>query len=120
MSKKEGDTYSAQQVGAQGPNAHAHDMNFTQTGNQTSSNIDLLALANELSILRAKLKETAQSPEHDTTIGMVASAEVEARKGDRSKSLEYLSKIGEYGLNVAKEIGVNVAVVAIKSALGIP
>ena len=90
-----GDKYEAGQVGAMGPGAHAHDMNFNQVWNQSGHGIDLPSLAVELSKLRGELKKRATSAEHDIAVGSLALAEQAAKKGDGSKTLEYLAKAGK-------------------------
>lgn len=65
------------------------------------------------------LKKEAKEPEHDSAIGAIASAETEAKKGNKAKALEYLAQAGQWALDVATKIGVGVATVAIKAALGI-
>ncbi|MBE9511671.1 MAG: hypothetical protein IMY71_12405 [Bacteroidetes bacterium] len=111
------DKYIAGQVGAQGPGAHAHDMTFNQIWSQTSDKIDLSELANELSKLRLKLKGEATKPEHDISIGAIASAENSAKEGNGPKALEYLSKAGKWALDIATKIGVPVATEALKAAV---
>jgi hypothetical protein len=114
-----GDKYEAGQVGAMGPGAHAHDMNFNQVWNQFGHGIDLLSLAGELSKLRAELKKKTTDPEHDIAVGSLAIAEQAAKKGDGSKTLEYLAKAGKWALDSATQIGATVAAEAIKKSLGI-
>lgn len=113
-----GNKYEAVQAGAMGPGAHAHDINFNQVWNQLSGSIDLSSLANELSKLRAKLKEKAINAEHDITVGSLALAEQAAKKGDGSKTLEYLAKAGKWALDAATQIGTSLAAEAIKKSLG--
>ena len=114
-----GDRFEAGQVGAQGPNAHAHDMTFNQVWNQTKGGIDLPALSNELKILREELQKSAKSAEEFAEIGIIASAEIEAQNGDGPKALSALAKTGKWALNVAEKIGVGVASAAIKTACGL-
>lgn len=113
-----GDKYVAVQAGAMGPGAHAHDMNFNQVWNQLSNSIDLPSLSSELSKLRAKLKEKATDAEHDIAVGSLALAEQAAKKGDGSKTLEYLAKAGKWALDAATQIGTTVAAEAIKKSIG--
>ncbi len=112
-----GDKYIAGQVGAQGPESTAHDMTFNQIWAQTSNDFDLNALANELGILREHLKQEATGPEHDIAIGAVANAEIEAKKGNGPKTLEWLSKAGHWALEKGAAIGVAVASEAIKKSI---
>ena len=114
-----GDKFEAGQVGAQGPNAYAHDMTFNQIWNQTRGNIDLKVLSNELKALREELQKSAKSAEEFAEIGIIASAEIEAQKGDGPHTLSALAKAGKWALNVAEKIGIGVATAAIKTACGL-
>jgi hypothetical protein len=115
-----GDQYNVQQAGAVGPNAQAQNMSFNQIWINSAQNIDLDILAAELASLGARLKEEAKEPEQYTAIGNVMSAEKEARQGNGAKMLEYLSKTGQWVLEMAKSIGVPVAIEALKRAMGLP
>lgn len=87
------------QVGAVGHGAHAHDMTFKQVWDRTSDQIgDMSRLANELEQLRAALRQQAQTPEEDSTVGAVAQAEVAAKQGQGPTTLEQLSKTGAWAL----------------------
>lgn len=114
-----GDRYSAGQVGAQGPNAHAHDINFNQIWQQNEGKMNLSDLSNELESLRNSLQNEANTAEQFSEIGTIANAEIEAKNGDGPKALESLSKAGKWSLSVAEKIGVGVATAAIKGSLGI-
>ena len=115
---KMGDIYSAGQVGAQGPNAQATDIAFNQVWNQNKGNIDIKSLVDELSQLRNALKGEADTPEQIAELGIIANAEIEAKKGNGPKVIEYLSKAGKWSLGIAEKIGVSIASAAIKSSLG--
>jgi hypothetical protein len=110
------DTYNIHRhAGAIGKNAHAHDMSFQQVWNQ--SNIDLPRLAEELTQLRAAMKqETEGTREHDKEIVAVADAEETAINGDGPTALGHLKAAGTWALGVAEKIGVSVAAEAIKRA----
>lgn len=112
------------QTGAVGAGAHAQDMTFNQIWNENKNDINLPALAAELSKLRLKLKDKATEAEHYSSMGAIASAESCAKKGDGPEALEYLSKAGKWALGIAEKIGVPVATEALKVAvsghLGIP
>jgi hypothetical protein len=109
------------QVGAVGPGAHAHDMNFHQVWNRSSDQIgDLAKLADELEQLRVALRQRAQTAEEDGAVYAVAQAEVAAKKGEGPKALEHLNMAGKWALDVAKSIGVTIAAAAIRAALGLP
>ncbi|MET0268550.1 MAG: hypothetical protein ABW202_23395, partial [Duganella sp.] len=114
-----GDTYTANQVGAQGPNAHAHDMTFKQTLAGTDRTVDLLTLAGELERLRTELATNAKTPEQYVEIGAIAAAEKEAKNGDVEKTHEALSKAGKWSLGIAEKIGVGLATAVIKNSLGL-
>jgi hypothetical protein len=61
-----GDFYNVSgQVGAIGPHSTAKEINFSQVWNNSSNQLNLEILTEELSILRKHLRETAQEPEHD-------------------------------------------------------
>ena len=111
------DTYNIHgQAGAVGKNAHAHDMIFQQVWNQ--SNIDLSQLAEELTRLRAAMKqETEGTREQDKAIVAVADAEEAAIKSDGPSVLQHLKTAGTWALGVAEKIGVSVAAEAIKRAM---
>lgn len=113
-----GDNYQAGQVGAQGPNAHAHDMSFNQIWNQAKDKFDLPTLAKELQALRNEMQLSAKEAEDFAEIGTVAAAEIEAKKGDGPKALSVLAKTGKWTIGVAEKIGVGVATAAIKTACG--
>lgn len=113
------DKYSAEQVGAQGPGAHAHDMTFNQLWNQVNESIDLTSLAKELSQLRQEMRKIATDAEHDISIGSIAMAEAAAEAGDGPTALQHLAKAGKWALNAATNIGTGIAVAALKAALGI-
>jgi hypothetical protein len=114
-----GDSYSAGQVGAQGPGAHAHDINFNQVWNNISGSTNLALLADELGRLRQYLKENAKEANEDIVVGNVAQAEQEAKKGNGGKVLEFLSKAGKWALDAATKIGTSVATEALKKAMGL-
>lgn len=112
------DIYNANQVGAQGQNACAIGNTFNQTIGPSIDKIDLTKLANELSMLRIRLKEEAKNSDHDIAVGEIASAESCAKKGDKQEVLNHLKKAGEWALDIASKIGVPVAITALSAALG--
>jgi hypothetical protein len=73
-----GDMYSTGQAGAVGPGAHARDMTFNQIWNQVEGEIDLPRLSEQLALLRQEMNKAATEPEHDVTVGAIASAGVES------------------------------------------
>ena len=108
---------SGGQIGAVGPNAHAHDMTFNQIWNQSGQDIDLPSLATELETLRAALRKEATEPEHDVALGAVAAAQKAAKEDNGPKALEYLSAAGKWALEIATKIGVPVAIAALTKAI---
>jgi hypothetical protein len=122
-SKKEGDTivgdkYEVKQAGVVGPHAHVHDATFSQT--QVSSGIDLKKLCEELSRVRTKMQEgvgPAASAEQQAEIGHLASAEIEAKKGNGQGVVEFLKKAGKWTVETATAIGAGLAVEVIKKGL---
>jgi hypothetical protein len=80
----------------------------------------LSQLIKELATLRGEMKKMARGPIQDASIGSIASAELEAKGGNKKKALEHLAKAGEWALTVATKIGASVAAAAIKEALKIP
>lgn len=113
-----GDVISVGQGNAFARNIDMNDVTFNQTWIQVSKSVDLEKLASELSILRQALKKEPSTDEHDVAIGNITSAEIEAKKGNGPKALEYLSKAGKWSLDVASKIGVSVAAEAIKESIG--
>jgi hypothetical protein len=113
------DSYSAGQAGAQGPNAHAHDMTFQQIWANEGGSIQLPSVAEDLARLRTELKSRAKSPEEDMAIAPVAAAELAARRGDGPGMLKHLGECTRWALGVAKEIGVDIAASAICKAMKI-
>jgi hypothetical protein len=107
------------QAGAVGPHAHVHDVDFVQLWNEISPSIDISILAQQLTRLREAMRARAAGPEHDVAIGAVASAEIEAQKGNGQGVLEYLSRADKWALDLAREIGVQVAADTLKKALGV-
>lgn len=112
-----GDRYTAGQVGAMGPNAHAHDITFNQIWAGAAAEIDLTQLAAELGAFRAALVAEATEPEQYVAIGEVAAAETAAKTADGPKALEHLRKAGSWIWDVATKVGVGVAIGAAKTAL---
>ncbi|MCP3717061.1 hypothetical protein [Paraburkholderia sp. CNPSo 3281] len=112
-----GDKFVAKQAGAMGPNARA-DHNVFQQVNADHADIDLNALAADLARLRTAMKSEDTSADNDEAIGQVASAEKAAKNGDKQGAIEHLKEAGAWAFEVAKKIGVEVAVSALKRALG--
>jgi hypothetical protein len=107
------------QAGAVGPNAHAHDMTFTQVWNQLDGKLNLAQLSEELRRLREAMEGDATQPGQKLSTGAVAAAEESARQKDGPKVLEYLKTAGKWALEMAEKIGLDLAKEALKSALGL-
>jgi hypothetical protein len=114
------DNYSAGEAGAIGPGATASQIAFQQVWNQLQGSTKIEDLATELSALGTAMRSAASEPEHELSIGAVAAAEAAARAGDGVRTLEYLKKAGSWALDVATQIGVNLASSALKGSLGVP
>jgi hypothetical protein len=112
---KVGDTYNAQQVGAQGAGATASGNTFNQIflqGNQDE-------LANQLRALREAMRGHATEPEHDLAVAEVGQAELAVRDSDPNGARSHLARAGSWALARANEIGTAVAAAAIKASLGL-
>ena len=110
--------YGGQQ-GAVGHGAQALQNTFDQLA-QSIDESRLKELAAELSRLRVAMKENASAPEHDIEIGNVAQAESSASSGNKSKTLEFLTKAGKWTLDVAKSIAVPIATQLLEAKIGLP
>lgn len=113
-----GDTYSANEAGAIGPNAQASNITFHRIWNHNAARLDLDDLQRDLSLLLETLRREPSGSEHAVTIRAVAAAEAAARNGDGPTALEKLKKAGPWAWDVATKIGVNVASEAIKVVSG--
>ena len=112
-----GDKYTAEQAGAMGPQAHAHEVSLTQVKENQIENIDMKVLATELGSLRRNMRQTAESPEQDIAIGAIAAAEQAANAGDKQGVLRHLRNTGRWAADIATKIGVNVASELIKKSM---
>ncbi len=115
---KMGDNYAAGQVGAMGPQAHAHDISFHQVSARLAQ-IDMRTLAGELGTLRRKMRQKADAPEQDVAIGQIAAAEIAAQKGDASGVVHQLKNVGKWVGDFATEVGANIAAEVIKKSVGL-
>jgi hypothetical protein len=106
-------------VVATGDNANIHDIDFSQKWKDASHEIDLGVLADELAKLQQAMKAEANHPEQYTSLSHVAAAEEEAKKENGPKTLEYLSKAGNWALEIASKITVSIATEALKKAMGL-
>jgi hypothetical protein len=81
--------------------------------------VDLDALAAQLATLRSAMRQEPDDPDRDIVIGDVAQAEKAARQRDPARVAEHLRAAGKWAADIAEKIGVGVAVVAIKAAVGL-
>ena len=102
-----------------GPNSR---MNVNSTDSSSNTVIyqphDLAQLADEFFRLREALLTRAQSAEHYAAIGVIASAELEAKSGEQPK-LSALGAAGRWVLDTAKDIGAQIATEVVKAQLGL-
>lgn len=102
-----------------GPNSR---MNVNSTDSSSNTVIyqthDLAQLADEFFRLREALLIRAQSAEHYAAIGVIASAELEAKSGEQPK-LSALGAAGRWVLDTAKDIGAQIATEVVKAQLGL-
>ena len=101
-------------------NIHSTDNSINSVATKTE---DMPELAEELLRLRDALLQRARGAEDYVAIGAVASPEIAAREATPSKIDQALSVLGAGGkwvLETAKEVGVPLAVAAIKAQLGLP
>ena len=87
----------------------------------TFSRQQLDDIAHELATLRRALREeNIPDLEQDADIGAIASAEKAARAGDSNGMLDHLKPVGNWVLDTASKIGIELTVAVIKSALNLP
>lgn len=114
--KHVGDTYKVGQAGAVGKDARAENMTFQQVW--IDGDFDAATLAKELETLRKHLRETDDSADADTQVGILAQAEKAATSGDGPGAIAYLKNASKSVLATAKAIGVNVAAAVIAKSIG--
>jgi len=106
------------QVGAMGPEAHAHDMQFAQqTWNQMGDRATAALLADELGKLLEAMKSDACETVHFDAMSAVSRAKSAADAGDGPGALALLKSTGKWALDVASKIGIAVAAEAIKKSM---
>jgi hypothetical protein len=115
----QGDQYINNGIaGAIGP--HSTGMvNFHQQWTAIQSEIDLKALTGELEQLRKHLQQCASSSSDYQQLALLFEAEEHVKKQEGNKAMEVLSKVGKGALDVAKDIGTEIAAKVIAKSLGI-
>jgi hypothetical protein len=113
---KSGDTYNVAQGVGVGRNVNMKNVTVNQI--QSESQIDLPVLADQLGKVRAEMKKEATEPEHDVA-GAVAAAEAAAKNGDEKSALEHLKTAGLWTLGIAVQLGMPVAIDALKKSAGL-
>lgn len=112
-----GDTITAQNSVGVGKGFQMQDVAIDQNVTQTNEGFDMPALAQELEKLRIALLQEATEPEQIAEASEVAHAEKAAKAGDESKTLEHLKNAGGWVLDIAVQIGVPVAMAALKKSM---
>lgn len=102
-------------VGVAGHNVDARGSRVDQ-----AQTIDLSALANDLEKLREAMTEAANTVDKQNAVGQIVMAEQSARNGEGPRAENHLRAAGTWALDVAKKIGVPLAVAALKRTLGLP
>ncbi|MFB7618764.1 hypothetical protein [Kitasatospora sp. NPDC056181] len=105
------------QIGAFGEGASASNNTFNQIWSQHSQELNLEQLAADLGMLRAAMQKEARSADELISASDIAKAEIEATKGNGPASLEHLKSAGKWALDMAKNIGTEVAKLAISQAM---
>lgn len=108
------------QVGAMGRNARVENNKFQQVSVPQSVGVDLTMLEQELATLRLRMRQAAVEPEHDEAVAAIGRAEKAAKLGDETSVLQALKSAGQWALDIATKIGVEVASTALRTALGLP
>ena len=95
-------------------------MQVVGTDNSVFNNINYDELAAQLSTLRQELRSKSDgSVEHDEAVYYIGQAEKAAKEKDPSKIMQFLKAAGKWTLDVAKDLGVEVAAKLIEHSIGI-
>lgn len=106
------------QAGAIGPNAVVSDTRMQQENVENAlPGVDMNELARQLQVLTEKLKALAADPDQYAALSEVSYAAQAAKNQDKKGTLEHLKKAGAWALQVARDIGVQVAATALTAAL---
>lgn len=115
-------TIKAHNIGVVGDNAKVGAVgdDARTIWNENQSEIPLPELADELARLVSILEEQSRSPEETQAASAVAQAQEAAARGDGPRVIHFLKRAGSWALEVAKTTGVEIAVRALKAAVGLP
>jgi hypothetical protein len=106
---------------AQGDKAQAINLGaIDQAPSLADRNAYLSELVPALDRLSDAMDKEKSDPEHEADIGMVKAAASAIRKNDTSKAVEFLKRTSKWAIEVATNVGVPLAVEALKQACGIP
>ncbi len=116
------DEYKINQAGIVAPHSHFNTVQIGQKYGEVPSDMDLVALADELRELRSMLTNRVQDSSQYALIGEVMSAETAARDNDREKTTDHLRGLkgaGKWVLDAATSVGTGLAEAAIKASIGL-
>jgi hypothetical protein len=94
-------------------------INIQQQWTAIQNETDLNALTCELEQLRRHLQQSASSSSDYQRLALLSEAEEHAKKHDGCKALEVLSKVGKSALDVAKDIGAEIAAKVLAKSMGL-
>ena len=120
VGRMSGDSYNVErsQANVIGPNANVSDTRMQQENVENAlPGVDMNELARQLQELTEKLKALASNPDQYAALSEVSYAAQAASKQDKKGTLEHLKKAGAWALQVARDIGVQVAATALTAAL---
>jgi uncharacterized protein YjbI with pentapeptide repeats len=118
MSKSKYNFEGPAQVGSVGDNNTVQDFTLQQAN--VGKQIDLKALAKELTKLREYLDEQDTPDEYATEVTAITKAESAAKKGDETTVQARLLKAGAWALELSKQIGAPVLTAYLQHQLGLP
>ena len=106
------------QVAAMGTHS-VGTIDLRQQWTALQNEVDLNALTCELEQLRKHLQQSASSSSDYQRLALLSEAEEHSKKHDGGKALEVLSKVGKGALDMAKDIGTEIAAKVIAKSMGI-
>ena len=109
------DSYSAENVGAQGPKSKGK---VYAAHVKRASDESREQLARELGELRPRLRQQARDVEHDVALGAIGEAEKAASQGDEDALVLALRRAGTWAAEIANQSRLTVAGSAISAAVG--